>query len=249
MSPSTLTRSPTPLCRTCSPAGLSVAPPSSLCVMPLSSATPFNPPGAPTRPGAGLLEPTIPRTARGTTVSITCPYRAVNVPLFLLCGRLRRQVVFRCKSWGHLSMSIRLGNSRYPRRLSISRLTSAMACVTWMSRGQASVQLKMVRQRHTPSDCARISRRSSAGLVAAVEDEAVRLDDGRRADVLAVGPEGRAGGGAAAHRMHLVVSSKRSRSSMLCSRSVARRRLVVDQVGHDRRGSARRTAPCPPPGP
>ena len=34
------------------------------------------------------------------------------------------------------------------------------------------------------------------GLVAGVEDKAVGLDDGRRADVLAVGPEAGAGGGA-----------------------------------------------------
>jgi hypothetical protein len=30
-------------------------------------------------------------------------------------------------------------------------LTSAIALVTWMPRGHASVQLKVVRQRHTPS--------------------------------------------------------------------------------------------------
>ena len=40
--------------------------------------------------------------------------------------------------------------------------TSRMACVTLMPRGQASVQLKIVRHRHTPSLSARISRRSSA---------------------------------------------------------------------------------------
>ena len=53
-------------------------------------------------------------------------------------------------------------------------LTSEMALVTWMPRGHASEQLKVVRQRHTPSLSFRISRRmspassrdaSTAGLV------------------------------------------------------------------------------------
>ena len=43
-----------------------------------------------------------------------------------------------------------------------ARLTSWIALVTWMPRGQASVQLKVVRQRHTPSASDRISSRSSA---------------------------------------------------------------------------------------
>ena len=39
-----------------------------------------------------------------------------------------------------------------PQRANISaRLTSWIALVTSMPRGQASVQLKVVRQRHTPS--------------------------------------------------------------------------------------------------
>ena len=41
-----------------------------------------------------------------------------------------------------------------------ARLTSWIALVTWMPRGQASVQLKVVRQRHTPSESDRISSRS-----------------------------------------------------------------------------------------
>src|SRR3954469_15134496 len=41
-------------------------------------------------------------------------------------------------------------------------LTSRMALVMLMPRGQASTQLKIVRQRHTPSLSARISRRSLA---------------------------------------------------------------------------------------
>jgi hypothetical protein len=48
------------------------------------------------------------------------------------------------------------------RRPTIALLTSRIAWVISMPRGQASVQLKIVRQRHTPSSSARISRRSSA---------------------------------------------------------------------------------------
>ena len=82
------------------------------------------------------------------------------------------------------------------RRVMSARLTSWIALVTSMPRGQASVQLKVVRQRHTPSLSLRISRRCLAAVVAAVEDEAVRVDDRGRAEVLAVGPEDRAGRGA-----------------------------------------------------
>src|SRR5699024_4012661 len=46
-------------------------------------------------------------------------------------------------------------------RCRIDWSTSAMALVTSMPRGQASVQLKVVRQRHTPSLSLRISRRMS----------------------------------------------------------------------------------------
>ena len=76
-------------------------------------------------------------------------------------------------------------NSSAPqmRRNIRARLTSWMALVTWMPRGQASVQLKVVRQRQTPSASLRISSRSCAALVAGVEDEPVRVDDRGRADV------------------------------------------------------------------
>src|SRR6185503_14010813 len=47
------------------------------------------------------------------------------------------------------------------RRVSIWRVTSMIARVMLMPRGQASTQLKMVRQRHTPSASAMISSRSS----------------------------------------------------------------------------------------
>ena len=75
-------------------------------------------------------------------------------------------------------------------------MTSAIALVISMPRGQASVQLKVVRQRHTPSRSLRISSRSSAPCVAAVEDEPVRVDDRGRAEVRAVGPVHRARRGA-----------------------------------------------------
>src|SRR5699024_2539099 len=45
---------------------------------------------------------------------------------------------------------------------SSARLTSWMALVTWMPWGQASVQLNVVRQRHTPSVSLRMSSRASA---------------------------------------------------------------------------------------
>jgi hypothetical protein len=50
----------------------------------------------------------------------------------------------------------------------------------------------------------------SRPVIARVEQEAVRLDDGRRTEIPVV---------QAAHRMHLVVSSKRIRSAGLCLRS------------------------------
>ncbi|CKS59413.1 Uncharacterised protein [Mycobacterium tuberculosis] len=43
-----------------------------------------------------------------------------------------------------------------------ARLTSWIALVTSMPRGQDSVQLNVVRQRHTPSTSLRMSRRSAA---------------------------------------------------------------------------------------
>src|SRR5699024_12060295 len=55
--------------------------------------------------------------------------------------------------------------ARLPRqarlRVSSACLTSAIAFVTWMPRGHASVQLNVVRQRHTPSRSLRTSRRMS----------------------------------------------------------------------------------------
>ena len=82
-----------------------------------------------------------------------------------------------------------------------------MARVMLMPRGQASVQLKIVRQRQTPFSSARISSRSSAPSVARVEDEAVRVDDGGRADVLGLAQNDGHDEVHAAQRMHLVVSS------------------------------------------
>jgi hypothetical protein len=53
-----------------------------------------------------------------------------------------------------------MGMSRLPLRIAF--FTSPMALVMRISRGQASVQLKIVRQRHTPLRSFRISSRSSA---------------------------------------------------------------------------------------
>src|SRR3954470_20289511 len=54
------------------------------------------------------------------------------------------------------------GSRRQVRRNSSARLTSWIAFVTSIPRGQASVQLNVVRQRQTPSRSLRISSRSSA---------------------------------------------------------------------------------------
>ena len=99
------------------------------------------------------------------------------------------------------------------------RLTSWMALVIWMPRGQASVQLKVVRQRQTPSRSLRISSRSSA--------PSSRLSKMKRwALTMAAGPKYEPSVQytghdvvQAAHRMHLVVSSKRSRSAWVWIRS------------------------------
>src|ERR1700710_1579909 len=94
----------------------------------------------------------------------------------------------------------------------IACLTSAMAWVTWMPRGHASEQLKVVRQRHTPSLSFKMSRRT---------DEASSRESkmNRCAFTIAAGPKycpsvQNTGHDEvqAAQRMHFVVSSKRARS-------------------------------------
>src|SRR4051794_25432035 len=94
-----------------------------------------------------------------------------------------------------------------------ARLTSWIALVTSMPRGQASVQLNVVRQRQTPSESFRISSRCSV--------PSSRLSKMNRcAPTIACGPkywpsDQNTGQDVvqAAQRMHLVVSSKRSRSA------------------------------------
>ena len=73
-----------------------------------------------------------------------------------------------------------------------ARLTSWIACVTSMPRGQASVQLK--RRAAAPDTLAVVEdvEPLRGPLVAAVEDEPVGPDDRLRAEVLPVGPEDRA---------------------------------------------------------
>src|SRR5690554_4030780 len=92
-------------------------------------------------------------------------------------------------------------------------LTSAIALVTWMPRGHASEQLKVVRQRHTPSLSLRMSRRVSE---ASSRESKMK----RCALTIAAGPKywpsvQKTGHDEvqAAQKMHLVVSSKRSRSA------------------------------------
>src|SRR5829696_5865824 len=89
----------------------------------------------------------------------------------------------------------------------------------WIPLGHASEQLKIVRQRQTPSLSARISSRSSAA-----SSRESKMN--RCALTIAAGPtyDGCAQNDGhedvhAAQRMHFVVSSKRSRSAADCSRS------------------------------
>src|SRR4051794_37262140 len=100
-------------------------------------------------------------------------------------------------------------------------LTSRIALVMLMPRGHASTQLKIVRQRHTPSLSARISSRSPA---ASSRESKMK----RCAFTIAAGPTydfcAQNDGHElvhAAHRMHLVVSSYRSRSACVWSRSAS----------------------------
>src|SRR5690606_17780060 len=102
----------------------------------------------------------------------------------------------------------------------IACFTSAIAWVIWMPRGHASVQLKVGRQRHTPSLSLRMSRRVSAP--SSRESKMKRC-----ALTMAAGPKycpSVQNTGQlevqAAHRMHLVVSSKRARSATDWPRSL-----------------------------
>src|SRR5699024_834063 len=113
----------------------------------------------------------------------------------------------------------RAGGADQTRPVITACFTPAIAFVTWMPRGQASVQLKVVRQRHTPSLEFRISRRCSP---ASSRESKMK----RCALTIAAGPKycpsvQNTGHEEvhAAHRMHLVVSSKRSRCSADCRRS------------------------------
>jgi len=95
--------------------------------------------------------------------------RIVSGVRWLQCARLRcdargcaprcaRSCAPRCCSCAGVSATDR-GQMR---RNIKARFTSWIALVTWMPRGQASVQLKVVRQRQTPSESERISSRSCA---------------------------------------------------------------------------------------
>ena len=73
------------------------------------------------------------------------------------------------------------------------------------------------------------------GLVAAVEDEAVRSHERRRAEVIVAGPEGRAGGGAAGAQDALggVVEALALLGALQALLAVGGQRAVVDEVGQD----------------
>src|SRR5699024_6601733 len=104
-------------------------------------------------------------------------------------------------------------------RLSSACFTSAIAFVTWMPRGHASVQLKVVRQRHTPSRSLRTSSRMSppSSRLSKMKRWAFTIDAGPKywPSVQYTGQDVVHD----AHRMHLVVSSKISRSCCDCRRS------------------------------
>src|ERR1700712_5925507 len=90
-----------------------------------------------------------------------------------------------------------------------------------MPRGQASVQLKVVRQRHTPSFSLRISRRwvAPSSRLSKMNRWALTIAAGPKycPSVQNTGHEDVH----AAHRMHLVVSSKRARSATDWMRSLS----------------------------
>ena len=73
-------------------------------------------------------------------------------------------------------------------------------------------------------------------LIAAVKDEAVGLDDGRRADIFVVGPEAGAGGGAggAQDAFGRIVETRPVFMRLATFTAVCRRRRVIDEVGQDR---------------
>src|SRR3954462_9036827 len=102
----------------------------------------------------------------------------------------------------------------------MARFTSSMAWVTLMPRGQALEQLNVVRHRNTPERWFRISSRSPAAWSreSKMNRWALTMAAGPTNDELPqyTGHEVVH----AAHRMHLVVSSKRSRSSAVWWRSL-----------------------------
>ena len=129
-----------------------------------------------------------------------------------------------------------------------------------MSRGQASTQLKIVRQRQTPSLSARISRRSSAASSRLSKMKRWALTIAAGPDVRRLGPERRAGGRAGRAQDALgrvVVAGPVGRA--LEALALGRRRVVDeerhrapvlpeeplhvdDEVLHDREAGQRRDA-------
>src|SRR5690625_172034 len=88
-----------------------------------------------------------------------------------------------------------------------------------MPRGHASVQLKVVRQRHTLSLELRISRRCSPASSRESEMKRWALTMAAGQKYWPSGQNTEHEEVQAEHRMHMLVSSKRSRCSADCSRS------------------------------
>ena len=126
-------------------------------------------------------------------------------------GSRRRRPDRGCRARRHRCRSGAVDRRPAPRDL--VRVTSMIARVMLMPRGQASTQLKVVRQRQTPSASAMIWSRSSCGVIAAVDDEPMGVHDRGRADVVLVRTRTPGSGRAGAAQDARLVSSNRSRSS------------------------------------
>ncbi len=104
------------------------------------------------------LDRTVGRSRAGCVQSELVAVRAVA----LRCARLRTAMRAELRPAVLQLRWVSATDRGQMRRNIKARFTSWIALVTWMPRGQASVQLKVVRQRQTPSESERISSRSCA---------------------------------------------------------------------------------------
>src|SRR6266699_593863 len=113
----------------------------------------------------------------------------------------------------------------------IARFTCSIRSVTGIPRGQASAQLKIVRQRHTPLCCPRIPRRSAPpwSRLSKMKRWALTMEAGPTQSGLphTDGHEPVQ----APQRIHFVPSSYRARSAGLCRRSVPGSESYVIKYG------------------